>query len=643
MTASIPVVDFTGGEWSPALNARVDLAKYQTAAKLLKNMIVHPEGGSSNRPGTRFVCECKHSDKLCRLIPFQYNVEQSYVLEFGDEYFRVIADGEQLLDGGVPVEVATDYTEDDLDLIKFTQSADVLYLAHPDYPLKKISRFSDTSWSYETVSIGSSTPAPTTLALTGGSGNSTTYAVTATINGEESLISNEAVGNDNGASMTWDAQFGVDEFNIYQKKDGIYGWIAKASGTTTSYTTDNTVDPDMDSTPPEEFNPFSNDNTLVSLSADILPSTWTHVTNMSCTATGWSASSPAYFYQGRLQYVLDDTVTAGYGLVWRGGSAYTPIIELDYTGGTGSVQVSGFSLTATDTYTSLGTAPRSFRFEGWSGSAWVILGSWSGEINWSDLEKRTFTFNNETAYDKYRLVITQRADGLDYGSMVLGQLELFTGTYEAGINNPGVVAFHQQRLVPARTDTNPQTFWGSQPSRFQNFNVSVPLRETDSYEFTISDQQINEIKWMVSFRNNLMIGTSGSEWVATGGDGGSINPTSIDVKLEGRLGSSDLPAIIIGNSILFVARGGRVISDFAYSLADDGFAGADLTLIGSHLFRERQLKEWAFQRLPDRILWCVMDDGVLLGMTYDKGQQVWAWTQHYTDGLFESIAGIRDA
>ena len=163
-----------------------------------------------------------------------------------------------------------------------------------------------------------------------------------------------------------------------------------------------------------------------------------------------------------------------------------------------------------------------------------------------------------------------------------------------------------------------------------------------SYEFTISDQQINEIKWLVSYRNNLMIGTSGSEWIAAGSESEGITPTSINVKLESRYGSGDQPAIIIGNSILFVERGNRIVRDFSYSLEADGFSGGDLTLLAGHLFREREILEWAFQRLPFSCLWLVMDDGVLLGLTYDKGQDVWGWHRHTTDGLFESVACIRN-
>jgi hypothetical protein len=79
---------FTAGEFSPRLDGRVDLAKYYNACKTLQNMLIHPHGGASRRPGTYFVSEVKDSGRKVRLIPFEFSVEQAYILEFGSEYAR---------------------------------------------------------------------------------------------------------------------------------------------------------------------------------------------------------------------------------------------------------------------------------------------------------------------------------------------------------------------------------------------------------------------------------------------------------------------------------------------------------------------------------------------------------------------------
>jgi len=89
---------FTGGEIAPALYARVDTVKYQTGARTLRNFFVQRYGGVANRPGTQFVGQSKLSGKRVRLVKFVFNAEQTYVLEFGDEYMRVIQGGAYVTD-----------------------------------------------------------------------------------------------------------------------------------------------------------------------------------------------------------------------------------------------------------------------------------------------------------------------------------------------------------------------------------------------------------------------------------------------------------------------------------------------------------------------------------------------------------------
>jgi hypothetical protein len=137
---------FSGGEFSPEMYSRVDLAKYATGLKTARNGFVHPQGGFSNRSGFRFVAKAKYSDKKCRLIPFEFSDTQSYMLEFGHLYVRFYVNGGQILFGGLPYEIATPYTESDLPLIKYVQSADTVYLAHPGHAPQTLVRHADTNW-----------------------------------------------------------------------------------------------------------------------------------------------------------------------------------------------------------------------------------------------------------------------------------------------------------------------------------------------------------------------------------------------------------------------------------------------------------------------------------------------------------------
>lgn len=86
-------VSLSGGEISPSLHGRVDLAKYQSSLKTCRNWLVEPFGGVKNRPGTRLIAETKTAGKKVRLVPFVFSQSQTYVLEFGQGYIRFYRGG----------------------------------------------------------------------------------------------------------------------------------------------------------------------------------------------------------------------------------------------------------------------------------------------------------------------------------------------------------------------------------------------------------------------------------------------------------------------------------------------------------------------------------------------------------------------
>ncbi len=145
---SILQPSFTGGELSPSLHGRVDLARYATSLKKCRNFIAQQYGGVKNRAGTRFISEVQNSAIRHRLIPFEFSTTQTYVLEFGNLTMRVFKDGGIVESSpGVPLVVVTPYTTADLPTLNWTQSADVLTIVHPDYQPRQISRTAHTAWT----------------------------------------------------------------------------------------------------------------------------------------------------------------------------------------------------------------------------------------------------------------------------------------------------------------------------------------------------------------------------------------------------------------------------------------------------------------------------------------------------------------
>ena len=235
--STIAFTNFTAGELSPRLDGRTDLGKYFNGCKTLENMVVHPHGAATRRPGTKFIHEVKTSSEQTRLIPFEFSTTQTYIMEFGNQYIRffkdngIITESNKTISGATQAnpgvitatshgysngdhiiissvvgmtelngktfkvankttntfelqdvdgnnvnttgytaygsagvankiyEIASPYSTADLPTIKFAQSADLMYLVHPSYAIRKLTRSGHTSWTLSTPSLSGS-PSP---------------------------------------------------------------------------------------------------------------------------------------------------------------------------------------------------------------------------------------------------------------------------------------------------------------------------------------------------------------------------------------------------------------------------------------------------------------------------------------------------
>jgi len=148
---TLALTSFVSGEFGNKLTGRTDFDKYQSAAKTMENFLVHPQGAATRRVGTQFIAEVKDSSKKTRLIPFEFSTTQTYILEFGNNYIRFFKDKGQILSGGSAYEISSPYLTAELFDIKFAQSADVMYITHPNHEVMKLSRTGHTAWTLAEV------------------------------------------------------------------------------------------------------------------------------------------------------------------------------------------------------------------------------------------------------------------------------------------------------------------------------------------------------------------------------------------------------------------------------------------------------------------------------------------------------------
>lgn len=540
MALSVPQTSFTGGEWAPSLWARSDLKAYPTAVKMLKNWIVHPHGGASNRAGTYYVGETKFSAKTSRLIPFQFSTVQSYMLEFGDLYMRVFKDGGRVM-----------MTAKNITAITLAATITITSVGHG---------YTNGDWVLLSGIVG-----------------------TTQLNDRLVVVSDK----------------GTDDFKI-KDVDGNYivgtGMTAYVSGGTAEKVYELTT------TYVEADLPLLK----IVQSADVMYVFHPSYAPMKISRTGHTSW----------------TITT---ITWAPTIA-APV--LTSPGGTGTKYV----MTAvTD-----------------EGEESLI----SNEVE--SAPGQTLTWAAVTGAEQYNMYQNNNgvygwlgyADGTSYKIPTATDPDMEEGAPKARTpfatagNYPGVGTFFEQRLVPARTNNKPQTLFGSVTGSFENMSIRSPLREDDAYEFTINSQKMNEIRWLVPL-DVLLIGTSGGEWRMQGGkQTNGVTPTSVDVKPQSQWGCSHIQPIVAGQAVLFVDASRRAARDLMYSLEVDKYTGNNLALMAPHLFESSQIKAWCYQQYPDSIVWCVREDGGLVGLTYYREQEVWGWHRHETQGLFEDVASV---
>lgn len=105
--STIPFTNFTKGEISPELQARIDTSQYEASAKKVRNFIIQRYGGLCFRPGFRFIGEVDDPDKTVRYIPFQYNIEQAYIMALEDERMRLLTGGGFVIEDNLKITAIT--------------------------------------------------------------------------------------------------------------------------------------------------------------------------------------------------------------------------------------------------------------------------------------------------------------------------------------------------------------------------------------------------------------------------------------------------------------------------------------------------------------------------------------------------------
>lgn len=538
--------NFNGGEWSPLMYGRADLADaYRKALATCLNYVPTMQGGLTRRPGTRFVAEVKDSSNPVRLVRFEFSTTQAYILEFGQNYIRFYANGGQLLSGGLPYEISTPYGAGELFDLSFAQSADVLYIANKLRQPMKLQRFGATNWQLNTINFIDGPYLPVNITATTLTPSATTGAATVTAS------STVGINGGTGFSLT-------DIGRILRIKCGaVWLW-----GTITAV-------PDATHCT----------WTIAAPTGSLLPSTAAAVANI-------SAGS-----------VFSITVTNG-----GGGYATPPSVTISGGGGSGAVAYATVS----------------------NGVVISITVSATG-----------------TGYSSAPTVTVAPPAAVTPSTTAFWRM----GEWQGGVY-PACVVFNQDRLIWAGAANTPNRIDGSNVSDYENYaptNFDGTVTDANAIAFSLNANTVNAIRWMVSDEWGLLCGTAGGEWVVSPSNlQQAITPTNINAKQTTNYGVAAVAPLRVGKSTLFIQRTGRKLREMTYEYIVNTFQAPDISLLAEHL-TATGIKQMAATLAPHQQIWLARNDGVLVGITYDKDQKAAGWHQHVLGGVgaaVESIASI---
>lgn len=599
---------FNAGEISPWLDPRVDQDKYHLGCRQVRNMRPTVYGGAFKRPGTLFLGEARVHTGRVRLLSFQYEVGTTYVLELTDERLRIWTTGATPAlvedpDGspGDPLIVTTPWDESELNALQICQLNDLLFVSHPNHQPRVIARYAGNDW--RVVKYNPDWPALLPL-----NDRNLTLAVAA--NNATAAAWSNSTTYDVGDEVTHESlDYSCRLENCKKIEPGDHKnwkrWWREKDGTTT-------LGIGRRVTVTASKNLFDSDHAGTK---------WVLVWRRD------ELKKTLHLNGGSVGKVTASIYCLG---VWSAGT-------LADNSGTGDwdVEVTVQRSEDNKTWTS---------YKVIDGSGAEVQSLLTGHEKEPCFLRLKLTARNGTIPTQYKaeLEVTDpdqhgivRIKSVTNATTAVGILEFpVPGTtatkywhepaWSAVRGYPRALTLHAGRLWFGGTKFQPTTFWATGLDRFETFRIGT---EADlGKEFQIQSDEANAIQWMVS-HDGLIIGTKGAEWFY----GERLGEDLPKLRKSSCFGSTAVQARVVNETVVFLQRSQRKLRELAWD--GERFACQDLTLLAEH-FGDARFLQMAIQRNPETVVWIITNQGDLIGMTYERGQNVAGWFRYQTGGNF---------
>jgi hypothetical protein len=507
------------------------------------------------------------------------------------------------------VEVSTPYTQVDLFdsagvlQLSYSQSADTLYIVHPSYAPRKLTRSSHTSWSLSTVTF---TGGP--FAQTNADDSKWVFVDTTSsydVGTSVTLRSNSAIFESGhvGGLFFMEEVFYADGFG----SGDVLPWQAAGTDGSTGQLKTN------------DGNVYENARALATTLGNVAP---THTIG-----EAWDGSNPTF------------------RSLWRYRHSHWCVLEI--TAYTSSTQVTatvktflchGLSRQPTNISNCVNNgagAPRiTHASHGYATNDYVLIENVGGTTGANGSWQITVTGTN--TYDLIGATFNAAWTGGGRSRRYATWKWAF-GAFSSARGYPSAVAFHEDRLCFAATTSDPDTVWMSEASSYEAFSPrdANQITAANSITVTMSSGEVNKIEAMQGTPDGLLVFTADSEsLIAQASTNEPLGPGNVRAVALSNYGVKDVKPVRVGGATMFIQRGGRKVREFIQT--GQGFEGNDLLIRAEHLTAQYGVVSMDFCQEPDAILWCARSDGKLLSFTYQKEQNVLAWCQHTLGGYSDS-------
>ena len=635
---------FTEGVLAKSLQGRSIEEFYHYGYKSSKNMIPVLSGPVVKRPGTNFIEELK--DPTAIFIPFFKDKDNTYILELGvyssTGYLRIWSQDTLLKQRtGTPgtthatniYESASTipWTAAQLLTLKFTQSGDIIFVCCPDKEPYRIFRTlvtsgtrsaDDSLWTvdefvmtdgpYKAINVWSEDDVAKRFSL---------KLVTEPTVGSNLIEVGTVEFNTVDDSLVL-ANHGLQTGQKIALRASGTGWgnVRQRTGSGSASDTQTKMNDAATDTGTDVFN--LDDRFVVS-----------------STGTSFQFSDSDGGAIRKFELYEDDPVTTT-------SNAAIKVHKLAYAGGTTGVQLklwlnkgSG-SQAATLTYFSSDDVGRLIRI-----NPLVQTDSLIGGIKWA---WGVITAVDNTGSNGVITITTKTELSNTRGTY--GTSEFRLGAFSDGEGWPHVAQIYQQRMVLAATTLQPSTIWLSETAQFysfaptvladqgtqQSFNDGVATEiviDSSSLTFTLDSDTLDEIKWLAESKK-LTMGTSAGVFMLYGAETNlTVTPFRFTINRETSFSATDTAPIVVSNALLYAQIGGKDVQSLELEGGTTNqWLASKISMKGYDIIKSSEVKKMVWQERPNNLVWFMMADGRLLTLSYDRGAEFKAWSEHLLGG-----------